>query len=748
MFRQPRIVLQNDESDCGAAALATLALHHRLPVPLERLRDLAGTDRIGTTLQGLLNAAASIGLSAKAVRAEPEALQNLPLPAIAHITTDDGRGHFVVLMRQKRQDYLVADPDEGLSTWSREEFLSKWTGYLLLAVPSATAPRNEHAPALAPWRRLLGMLAGNRLFLANAMLCAMLMTVLGLSTSYFVQHLVDSVLVRHEVQLLNALGVGMLLIVVFRVLFGVIRQYMLVFVSRRLDLTLIGDYASHILRLPMNFYEMRQAGEILSRVNDATKVREAIGGTSLTLIVDGVLVMISASVLWLYDLPLAMLATAFVPVLIGSVLAHHSSVKRGSREAMENSAQFSAHLVEDISAVETIKAYGVEAQRTQRGEAKLVRMVQDIFGLQKLAISMSSLGILVTGVAGTAILWYGGHRVMEGALTIGQLMFFHTLLGYMLGPLERLASVNLDLQDALVAVDRLYQVLDVQPESQSDSGQVQLKGIQQGIQLQQVGFRYGCRADILRSVDLQIPAGKTVAVVGESGSGKSTLLKLLLRFYDPTAGRVLIDGVDLRDCDLTTLRSLIGWVAQEPFIFSGTIRENICLGYEQASMAEVIQAAQCAGLDDFISALPDRYETRIGERGANLSGGQRQRLAIARALLRQPEILVFDEATSHLDTTTERSIQHSLQAALADKTVVLVAHRLSTIRHADTIYVMHGGEIVERGSHAELVAQGGHYAALCRAQLGEDAQRDVQPVEPMPPVSVDSFHSSTPLGVA
>jgi ATP-binding cassette, subfamily C, bacteriocin exporter len=729
MIRRPKIVLQNDDSDCGAAALATIALHYRMRVPLERMRDLSGTDRIGTTLQRLLNAATAIGFSAKAIRTEPAVLAELPLPAIAHVTTEDGRGHFVVLLKIRKDSYLIADPAEGLRKLSQSEFLSRWSGYMLLAVPNAIVQPGADSAKPEAWQRLVGMLAGNRMFLANAVLCAMLMTFLGLSTSYFVQHLVDSVLVRREAQLMNALGIGMLAIVVFRVLFGVMRQYMLVFVSRRLDLTLIGDYASHILRLPLNFYEMRQAGEILSRVNDATKVREVIGGTSLTLIVDGVLVLVSASVLWVYDTPLAMLATAFVPVLIGSVLAHQASVKRGSRNAMENSAQFSAHLVEDISAVETIKAYGVEQQRTQRGETRLVRMVQDIFGLQQLTISMSSTGTLVTGVAGIAILWYGGHRVMEGALTIGQLMFFHTMLGYMLSPLESLASANLNLQDALIAVDRLYQVLDVQPEPQSDSRKVALKRVGQGVQFQDVSFRYASRDHILRSINLDIPAGKTVAVVGESGSGKSTLLRLLLRFYNPTAGRILVDGVDMRDCDLPSLRSMIGWVAQEPFIFSGTIRENICLGYEQASMAEVIEAARCAGLEDFISGLPDRYETRIGERGANLSGGQRQRLAIARALLRQPEVLIFDEATSHLDTATERAIQHSLQNALVEKTVVLVAHRLSTIRHADIIYVMHAGEIAEFGSHEDLLNRNGRYAELCRAQLGSQTNIPFMPIQ-------------------
>jgi ATP-binding cassette subfamily B protein len=339
-----------------------------------------------------------------------------------------------------------------------------------------------------------------------------------------------------------------------------------------------------------------------------------------------------------------------------------------------------------------------------------------MFALQRLGISTNTLGMFATALAGIVILWYGGHRVMAGALTIGELMFFHSLLGYLLEPLERLASVNLKLQDALVAVDRLYQVMDLEIEPLGDRRRVAFRGVREAIELHRVGFRYGCRAPVLEGLDLRIPAGQTVAIVGESGSGKSTLLKLLMGFYHPTEGRVLIDGVDLRDYELGSLRDRIGLVSQDPFVFTGTVHENIALGRPGATREEVSAAAGAAGLDEFIAGLPERYETVIGERGANLSGGQRQRLAIARALLRGPEVLIFDEATSHLDTATERAIQEGLRTALAGKTVVLVAHRLSTIREADRIYVLHRGRVVEQGTHPQLVAHEGRYWEMVRAQ--------------------------------
>ena len=479
----------------------------------------------------------------------------------------------------------------------------------------------------------------------------------------------------------------------------------------------------------MRFFETRRVGEIISRMNDAAKIREAIGGVALTAVVDTVMILISLAVLWSYDMPLAMLATAFVPLLMITVAVYHPAIQRRSRDTMEYEAQLSAHLVEDVSGVETIKAFSLENTRSADGEIRLLRLAQSVFSIQKLGICVGGMGTLLTGTAGVMVLWYGGHRVMENALTIGQLMFFYTMLAYMLTPLERLASVNLQLQDALVAIDRLFQILDVEPEPVGNQHQAQLAGVRHQIELQDVSFQYGCREKVLQNITMSIPAGKTVAVVGESGSGKSTLLKLLMRFYQPTQGSIQIDGLDLRDFQLESLRSRIGLVSQEPFIFNGTIRDNIALGRDGASMDEIVEVTRIAGLESFINGLPDRFETVIGERGANLSGGQRQRMAIARALLQKPEIIIFDEATSHLDVATERTIQSSLNASLAGKTVVVVAHRLSTIQNADIIYVMQNGQIAERGSHRQLMAADGGYAALWRTQSGDHAAMRSTPVE-------------------
>lgn len=732
--RRYPLVRQNDQSDCGPATLASVARHHGIPVSLEQMRNLAGTDGVGTNLLGMVQAAEKLGFSARACKGPFDALPSVPLPAIAHIKNEEGLGHFVVLYQADKKGVVLADPARGIRKLSRDEFCAMWSGYLIVLVPDPKMPRAVPGTApISPLRRFLALLRPHSPVLIEACLCALLMTALAISSSFFIQHLVDSVLVRRETKLLNALGTGMALVLVFRLLFGLLRQYLLAYIGRKIDLRLMSSYSRHLLGLPMPFFETRRVGEILSRFHDASHIREAISGTTTTVLVDGLLVLVMVPVLFFYDLPLAMVAAAFVPVLIGSALIHQPLLVRRSREMMENAAGLSSHLVEDVSGVETIKAYGAEPTRLAEGESRLVKVAQSNFAIQKLSMSMSTVGLLVSVGAGLAVLWYGGHRVIDGALSIGQLMFFHSLLSYMLGPIERLSGVNLQLQEALVAVDRLFQVLDNEVEPMGDNRKVRFQGIKKAIELNELTFRYGCRSNVLEKVQVRIPAGKTVAIVGESGSGKSTFLKLLMGFHYPTEGSIRIDGVDMRDYELGSLRNRVGLVAQSPFIFNGSVRENIALGRPDAPLEDVLAAAKAAGLEDFINSLPERYETVIGERGANLSGGQAQRLAIARALLRKPEILIFDEATSHLDSATEQVIQKNLKTALAGKTVVLVAHRLSTVKDADFIYALHQGKVVEMGTHSKLMERGGRYASLWQAQTDTGPGYVAPPARVMPP---------------
>jgi ATP-binding cassette subfamily B protein len=711
-------VRQVDERDCGAAALATVALSHGLSLSLAKLRELTQTGRSGTSLLGLAEAADALGFTARPAKASWNLLRELPLPAIAHLTTAEGAGHYVVLHRVRRSSVVVGDPAVGVTRESQQEFCQRWTGFLLLLAPDAARLERglQHERPTRPWGRFLALLRPHTGVLAEAFLCAVLMTALALSTSFFIQHLIDTVLVQNEWRLLNALAIGMLCVVVFRAAFGILRRYLLADVARRVDLRLISDYSRQIARLPLRVLEMRRVGELLARMSDAVKVRDAVWGATMTALVDATLVSISAVVMFLYEPRLAWIMAALALAFCLASAAWHSAIRRRSRETMERSAALQAQLAETVSSVETVKAFGLERARSDSSDESLARVVGSFFALQKLGLGLEALATLVVGGAGIVVLWYGGYLAMEGALTLGELMFFYSLVGMTMDPLLRLTAVNLQIQDALVAVERLYQILDLEVEQTHSAAGLHFEGVKQGIELRGVSFRYVSQQEVLSEINLTIPAGSTVAIVGESGSGKSTLLKLFSRLYDPTGGRISIDGTDLRDFELHSLRARVGYVSQHPFLFAASIADNLRAGKPDASPAEVLEAARSAGLEDFIAALPGRYEAMVEEGGRNLSGGQRQRLAIARALLLDPALLIFDEATSHLDTATELALQQNLDTLLAGRTAILVAHRLSTIRLADRIHVLHAGRIVESGTHAELVELGGRYAALWRAQ--------------------------------
>ncbi len=725
-------VLQQDQTDCAAAALATVAAHYGVKVGIGRIRDLVGLDLHGTSMLGLIKGAETLGFSAKGAKGDADGLRGVPLPAILHWTLDGGLGHFVVLHRLKKDQAILADPAQGIVKVSIDELLRRWTGYAVLLSPRSLRP---DAPSASKADLVSALFAPHRGVMAGAAACAAALTLLGLGASLYLRHLVDGILLHGQTALLNLASMGMLLVLLFRALFGAVRGAFLVDVARKVDLTLISYYTRHVLRLPMRFFETRRVGEILSRVNDAVKIRHAVSGAVLSATVDGLMVLGASAAMLLTDVRLAIASLVFVPAFLVALAVLRRPLARGQRRAMEHSADVEAHLVEDVSSIETIKAFGTEPLRAQQTEFKLVRLTQTLFSTDRIDLVMDALLLLVAGGGMLTALWYGGHRVIEGGLTVGTLMFFYSLVGYLFTPLQNLASAVLSLQDAAIALDRLWEVLALELEARPCPRPPKLKHLKDGVLFEKVTFRYGHRGDVLKELDLFMPAGKVVAVVGESGSGKSTVCKLLARFYEPSEGRITADGLDLRDLPLEAWRRKIGYVGQDPAIFNGTIAENIAFGRPQATQEHIVRATERAGLDEFVERLPERYNTLIGERGMNLSGGQRQRLAIARAILCDPEIFVFDEATSHLDTRTERAIQATLREALRGRTTLMVAHRLSTIKNADLIYVVADGQVTEWGTHKELLAESGAYWMLWRAQADAATELREEAAEPILVVS-------------
>lgn len=713
MWNQWTCIRQKNQTDCGAAALATVAQHYRLQAGIERIRDLVGTDhRQGSGLLGLVRAAESLGFDAKGAKADGDGLMQAPLPLIAQCSTGEGVGRLVVVHRVDPKEVLVADPACGILRQSREEFGRTWTGVVLLLTPKNLRPRG---PAPSKLRLLAALVAPHRRVLGGAILCAVLYSVLGIATSVYVQHLVDTILVHGRAALLDLASIGMIGILVLRCLFSYIRGFFLADTAAKVDLTLVSYYLRHVLHLPLNFFETRRVGEILSRVSDAGKIRQAISATAMTIFVDGTMIVVATAAMVMTDLSLASICLAFVPVFVVGLLILRRPLAQRQRTVMEQASDLQSRWVEDVSAAETIKANRAEEIRGGESESKQVRLFRSILSSSRYGLAVDVLSAAMVGASMIATLWLGGHRVIEGAMTVGTLMFFYTLVGLMFGPLERLSSITVMWQDASVALDRMWEILSLELE-ESGPKRAALPVLRDSVRFERVGFQYGAGTDVLKGLDLTLPIGKVTALIGESGAGKSTVCKLLSRFYDPVEGRITADGIDLREMSRSDWRERIGYVPQEPKIFRGTIAENIALAHPDAELGEIVAASRLAGLHDFIQSLPRGYSTPIGERGTNLSGGQKQRLAIARAVLRRPEILVFDEATSHLDLETEQAIQRALREGLAGKTVLLIAHRLSTIRHADYIAVLRAGRIVEAGTHDQLIEQKGRYWQLAKVQ--------------------------------
>jgi len=680
-----------------------------LSIDLARIRDLAHTDRGGTNLLGLAEAAETVGFLAKGVGAEFDALPELPLPVIAHFIVDN-LGHFVVVYQIKGDQVLVADPASGLAWMSKEDFEAKWTGYLLLLLPSSRLEEtDEKRSALS---RLVDVARPHKSLLMEASLCAILFTILGLGFSFYVQVLVDHVLEHQDTRLLHWLGLGMIVLVLFRVLFSALREYLATHLAIKMDLLLLLQYYRHVLGLPMQFFDTRKVGEILSRMNDASKIRAAVSNVVLTIVVDALMVVVSLVVMFLCHWRLALLALLFVPLFLVSMMAFLRPIRRAQRDTMQASAEAEAYAVESLSGIAEIKLRVAHWESAQKAESLLVKTMRKAFGAAMLGVGSRTAGSLVASLATLAMLWYGGSLVIAGELTLGQLMFFYTLLGYTLGPLERLVGVNNTIQEALVAADRLSEVLDSPREETTRASTVRLDECQGLIEFREVTFRYGNRDPALKEVSLRIEPGQTVAVVGPSGSGKTTIVNLLLRFYEPEDGQILLDQTDLRDIALDSLRRRVGLVAQTPFFFSGSVLENIRLGDPLASTEEVREAARCADIHEFITSLPERYDTQIGERGIALSGGQRQRLAIARSLLAKPDVLILDEGTSALDPASERLVQTALHDLRQDRTTIIIAHRLTSIRDVDRILVLDQGRLAEQGTHDELLALKGLYHDL------------------------------------
>ncbi|MEP0871006.1 ABC transporter transmembrane domain-containing protein [Trichocoleus desertorum AS-A10] len=706
-------IQQQSSSDCGVACLAMVGRYWGQDLSLNFLRNLAGVDRSGVSLKTLAVSAERLGFHARPVRASLSALVDQTQPWIAHWQGD----HYVVVYRTQGRKILIADPAAGKRSLSHQEFQQYWTGYALLLEP--TEKLNEIETKKPSLDRFLRLLWPYRGVLLQIILASLLIQIFGLITPLFTQIILDQVVTQKSLLTLNVFAIGILIFGIWSITLTTIRQYLLDYFSNRLDLTLISSFVSHALLLPLKFFESRHVGDVLTRVQENQKIQMFLTRQAVTAWLDALMIFVYLGLMFYYNWQLTLLVVAIIPPIVILVLVATPLLRQISREIFNREAAENSTLVEILTGIATVKAAAAERDLRWGWEERLTSMLNARFQGQKLSNTLQAVSGLINTIGSTALLWYGASLVIRDQLTIGQFVAFNMLIGNVINPVLRLVGLWDEFQEVIVSVERLDDVFSTEPEESVRKPLLALPRLRGDVQFDNVTFRYqeDEEHNTLQNISFQVQAGQTIAIVGRSGSGKTTLMNLLQGLYHPTNGRIWMDGHDIRHVSPQSLRSQLGVVPQECFLFSGTILENITLSRPNFALEEVVEVAKLAEAHTFIQAMPLGYNTKVGERGAMLSGGQRQRIAIARSLLGNPRILILDEATSSLDTESERRFQQNLARISRDRTTFIIAHRLSTVRHADCILVIDRGVLLEQGTHEELIALHGLYYHLAQQQL-------------------------------
>ncbi|OJF76797.1 MAG: bacteriocin ABC transporter [Treponema sp. CETP13] len=713
---------QLDETDCGAACLAMIASYYKKHKSITSIREIAGTDKNGTNLVGMVQAAQTMGFSTHALKGNKDALtKELPFPFIAHVAikhNDLILQHFVVINKIANNKIEIWDPDETKKIYKLniDKFEKIWTGYVLFLSPNHNFKQtNEKGnllikflPLMKPYKNLLIM----------ACFASLILVIFGILSALYTRYIIDEVLFSQAKFTLAAISVGMLVIIVLQAVMGAVRKILLTHFAYKIDLNLVFSYFTHVFHLPLHFFDSRKTGEILSRMQDIGKIQQTLSQGVVSVIMDTVMVLIVGPVLYATNKTLFGIIIVTVPFSSVILYVYSKLYKKQYRKLMENAADVQSCLVESVNGAATVKAMTCESTTIANYEKQQMEMTRTGWKAAHLQIYQSMFTELIKQISTIVIFWVGSLLIIKGNLSIGTLISFTALAGYFTNPLQRLVNLQAELQEAFVAADRLGEILELEVEQDDKSRLLQPDHFYGKIECTDVAFRYGTRRPVYEQLSFSINAGERVAFVGPSGCGKTTLVKLLLKFYESEKGKISFDNHDIRDLDAYYLRSHVGYVPQEIYLFSGTIADNIALHKADATLEEIATAAIKAGADEFIEKLPERYNTVIGERGADLSGGERQRLALARAIVGDPDILILDEATSNLDSVSEQLIKTTIENMKEKQlTTIIIAHRLSTVIDCDKIFVMDKGSIVQVGTHEDLKKEEGLYRQLWQGVL-------------------------------
>jgi len=677
---------------------------------LERVTADAINRGQGINLQLLGQLATMLGLHAVGGRMSAQQAQQLQTPSIVKIGN-----RTALAIASNQAGLLLASPSDGWREVSIEELAELAPeGFDVALVERTSATPEQHFGPSWFWPAL----KRHRQALIQVLVASFVVQLFTLANPLLIQVIIDKVISQRSLDTLQVLGMALVAVTIFEGVLNSLKTFLFQQTTNRIDMRLGSEVIDHLLRLPLGYFDKRPVGELSTRVGELEKIRNFLTGQALTTVLDGAFSVIYIAVMCVYSWQLTIVALIVVPIQVGLTILGAPLFRRQFREAAKENAKTQSHLVEVLTGIQTVKAQNVEMISRWKWQEYYNRYIARSFEKAITGTTISQVSTVLQKISQLLVLWVGASMVLKGELSLGQLIAFRIISGYVTQPLLRLSGIWQRIQELRVSFERLGDVVDTPMESNDiDQGKVSLPSVEGSIRFENVSFRFAAhKPDVLTHVNLDIKPNTFVAIVGQSGSGKSTLMKILSRLYEPREGRITIDGYDINKVELYSLRRQIGIVPQDPLLFSGSVSENIALTAPDASSDEVITSAKIACAHEFIMELPDGYSSDVGERGAGLSGGQRQRVAIARTLLCRPRLVIMDEATSALDYENERRISENLRQELKECTVLYITHRLSTVKRADQIVMMHQGAVVEQGTHDELMKARGRYYALYRQQ--------------------------------
>lgn len=705
-----QIVLQHNEEDCGAACIATIAKHYGRSFTLNRVREAVGTGVQGTTLVGLRRGAEHLGFHARQVRATPQLIDKLheaPLPAIIH-----WKGyHWVVLYGQKGKKYVIADPGVGIRYISREELATGWANcIMLLLAPDEIRFYQQQSDKIGGFGRFLARVLPYRHILTEAFLINLVMGVLSLASPFLIQILTDDVLVRGDTQLLTAVGIGVIAMNLFSSTLKLIQSNLIAHFAQRLELGLTLEFGRQILRLPLTYYEARRSGEIVSRLRDIEEINQLVSQIVISLPSQFFIAVISLFFMFFYSLKLLTVAVVVALTMSLSTVIFLPTLQQKVRDVIITNAENQGMLVETFKGVLTLKTTNAVPQAWEEIQSRFGSLANLTFSTVKIGIINNVFSGLISGFGSLAILWVGSSLVISQELSIGQLLAFNamnnnfnTLIATVIAFVDEFARVQ-------TATQRITEVIESTAEDQNEQKKSWVVIPSNGdIICNQINFHHPGRADLLQDFTLKIPGGEVTALIGKSGCGKSTLAKLIAGLYTLESGNIRFGIYNHKDLSLECRRQQIILVPQEAHFWSRSILDNFYFSYPQATFEQIVQACQIAGADEFIQELPDNYQTVLGEFGVNISGGQKQRLALARALIANPPILILDESTSALDPVLEAQVLDKLLHYRQGKTTILISHRPRVILRADFVVLLDKGRLKMQGSPQELQTLSGEH---------------------------------------